>query len=275
MWARVSTGRAVRPAALLALLLLAAHGATGAGGSTVDRLAVQGLHDALIVLALAILATSALQLADQRLASGKDHRRASAGAQAADALVRLLEEREPVLHSHGEDVARLAAAVAARLGLSPDQVVETRRAAELHDVGKVAVPDLILHKPGPLTSDERRFVEQHTVIGERILAAAPALAGVARVVRASHERWDGRGYPDGLTALEIPLGARIVAVCDAYDAMTTSRPYHRAVGHEEALEELRRCAGTQFDPRVVDALVAVGGSRPQPRSEPSRSLSST
>ncbi len=191
------------------------------------------------------------------------------------ALRHLLAERDPVLHVHGEDVAVLAEAVARRLGLPPAAVEDVRRAAELHDVGKVAVPDTILHKPGPLTPQERRCMEQHTVIGERILAGTPALEGVARMVRASHERWDGGGYPDALAGEAIPLGARIVAACDAYDAMTTTRPYHRAIPHDAALAELRRCAGTQFDPRVVEVLAELGPSRAQPRSASSRSLSST
>ena len=137
-----------------------------------------------------------------------------------------------------------------------------RRAAELHDVGKSAVPDAILAKPGPLDEREWEFVRQHTLVGERILRAAPALASVARLVRSSHERFDGSGYPDGLAGETIPLGARIVAACDAWDAMMTNRPYRKALSQSEALTELRRCSGTQFDPLVVRALCAeVDGAR--------------
>jgi len=226
-------------------------------------------------------ATEALRIVDQRLYAGKERRRASAGAQASDALLRVLGEREPDLHEHLHDVALLATTVAAELGLGLDEIAEIRRAAELHDIGKVALPDLVLQKPGPLAADERTFVEQHTIIGERILAAAPALRAVGRIVRASHERWDGAGYPDGLVQEDIPMGARIIAVCDAYDAMITVRPYQGAVPTSDALSELRRCAGTQFDPTVVTAFTAMILAEPQPLPEPqplslsSRSMSST
>ncbi len=220
-------------------------------------------------------ATDALRIVDQRLYAGKERRRASAGAQAGDALLRVLGEREPELHTHLRDVAHLADAVAAELALDPEAVAEVRRAAELHDVGKMALPDLILHKPGPLTAEERTFVEQHTIVGERILGAAPALRAVGRIVRSSHERWDGGGYPDGLRSDAIPIGARIVFACDAYDAMVSERPYRRAGTPEAALEELQRCAGTQFDPAVVAAFTRVVARGLQPRSLSSRSVSST
>jgi HD-GYP domain-containing protein (c-di-GMP phosphodiesterase class II) len=158
-----------------------------------------------------------------------------------------------------------------------DQALEeVARAAELHDVGKVAVPDAILDKPGPLEEDEWAFVRQHTLIGERILGAAPALRGAARIVRSSHERWDGTGYPDGLAGEDIPLGARVVSVCDAFDALTSGRPYRGAVDTPAAIEQLRSGAGPQFDPRVVAALEeeldARGGYEPgSTRSSPRRS----
>jgi HD-GYP domain-containing protein (c-di-GMP phosphodiesterase class II) len=131
------------------------------------------------------------------------------------------------------------------------------------------VPDAILDKPGPLDEEEWAFMRRHTLIGERILSEAPALVPVARLVRSSHERMDGGGYPDGLTGEEIPLGARIVAVCDAFEAMTVPRPYREAVEPEDALTELRRCAGTQFDPEVVEAFEVVL------RAEPARSEGAT
>jgi HD-GYP domain-containing protein (c-di-GMP phosphodiesterase class II) len=124
-------------------------------------------------------------------------------------------------------------------------------------VGKVAVPDAILSKPGPLDEEEWAFIRRHTLIGERIVSAAPALGRVATLVRASHERWDGAGYPDGLAGDDIPLGARIVAVADAFDAMTSQRPYSQPRPPEVALEELHRCAGSQFDPAVVEAFTAA------------------
>src|SRR5262249_3508158 len=124
------------------------------------------------------------------------------------------------------------------------------------DIGKLAIPEGILEKRGPLTAEESEFIRQHTVIGERILDAAPSLAGCAKIVRSSHENWDGTGYPDGLVGDEIPLEARIIAVCDAFQAMTTTRPYRGARAPEEAIAELRRCSGTQFDPDVVRAVIA-------------------
>jgi len=148
-------------------------------------------------------------------------------------------------------------AVGRELGLGPEALDEIARGAELHDVGKVAVPEAILGKPGPLDEAEWQIMRQHTVIGERILAAAPALRPVARLVRSSHERWDGSGYPDGLVGERIPLGARIITVCDAFDAMRQARPYAASMTEAQALAELHRCAGTQFDPRVVDAFAAV------------------
>jgi two-component system cell cycle response regulator len=199
----------------------------------------------------------ALKLADQRLYAEKFERRRDAiSEQTCDALLQVLHEREPDLRDHVGDVAELALRVGIRLGLKSEAVDDVRRAAELHDVGKSAVPDAILSKPGPLDEREWEFVRQHTLVGERILRAAPALASVAKLVRSSHERFDGSGYPDGLAGQTIPLGARIVSACDAWDAMTTTRPYRQALSRREALTELRRCSGTQFDPTVVRALCA-------------------
>ena len=144
-----------------------------------------------------------------------------------------------------------------RSGSSPDEIERVRHASELHDVGKVAIPDAILGKPGPLTEEEWAFVRRHPIIGERIILAAPALARVAALVRSSHERWDGAGYPDALAGDAIPLGARVVAVADAYAAMTAGRPYRAARAPEQALDELRRGAGSQFDPVVVEAWCAA------------------
>jgi HD-GYP domain-containing protein (c-di-GMP phosphodiesterase class II) len=179
------------------------------------------------------------------------------GRQVADALLRTLQERHPDLGEHVGGVADMAAEVARRLGLDETQIERVAHAARLHDVGKVAIPDAILAKPEPLEPEEWEFMKRHTVIGERIIAAAPALTDVARLVRSSHERWDGTGYPDELGGEVIPLGSRIVSVCDAYDAMITNRPYQPAVSSELACAELRRCAGTQFDPTVVDAFLAT------------------
>jgi HD-GYP domain-containing protein (c-di-GMP phosphodiesterase class II) len=139
--------------------------------------------------------------------------------------------------------------------MTAEQIDELARAAELHDIGKVGLPDAILDKPGALDPDEWEFVRRHTILGERILSAAPALRPVATIVRASHERWDGRGYPDRLGGEEIPLAARIVAVCDAYEAITSDRCYRQARSAEVACRELTREAGRQFDPQVVAAFL--------------------
>ncbi len=215
-------------------------------------------------------ASAALQLADERMYADKAGRNSAGRAQARDVLMQLLTERTPNLHVHVTGVGALATAVAERFELGGEQLDELQRAAELHDIGKLAIPDEILQKQGPLNETEWRFMRQHPVVGERILGAAPALRPVARLVRSTHERWDGTGYPDRLSATEIPLGARIIAVCDAYDAMTSERCYQHARSELEAIAELRRCAGTQFDPRVVeavcDALQAADLNRPARRA---------
>jgi two-component system cell cycle response regulator len=198
-------------------------------------------------------ASAALQLADERMYA--DKARSSRG-QARDVLMQVVNERTPSLLAHVSGVTALVYGVATRLGLDFEARDEVLRAAELHDIGKLAIPDEILDKTGPLDEAEWVFMRQHSVIGERILGAAPALAPVARLVRSSHERWDGGGYPDGLAGEAIPLGARIVFACDAYDAMTSDRCYQRARTAQSAIADLRLHAGTQFDPRVVEALCA-------------------
>jgi HD-GYP domain-containing protein (c-di-GMP phosphodiesterase class II) len=158
-------------------------------------------------------------------------------------------------------VAQLAVAIGERLGLLPEELEDLRQAAQLHDMGKVAIPDAILDKPGPLDDAEWEFMRRHTIIGERILQAAPALERVATIVRSTHERMDGTGYPDRLAGDAIPLAARIVLVCDAYEAMTADRSYRKAMSAEVAIEELERCAGAQFDPRVVAAFRVLAEQR--------------
>jgi diguanylate cyclase (GGDEF)-like protein len=199
----------------------------------------------------------ALQRADERMYAEKGGRRGSARSQTRDILLQVLGEREPALRHHMDQVAAMAATTARAMGLEGECVDEICRAAELHDIGKVAIPDSVLHKPAPLDDDEWALMRQHTLIGERILLAAPALRPVAALVRSSHERWDGGGYPDALRGEEIPLGSRIVGVCDAYDAMTSDRSYRAAIAPHEAFAELRRHAGRQFDGAVVDAFIAA------------------
>ena len=202
-------------------------------------------------------ATEALHLADTRMYRDKERRPDSASRQARDVLLAALAEREPGLHTHTLEVARLARGVARALGLTHEEREIVVRAAEMHDIGKVSIPDAILAKSGPLEPHEAAWMRRHTAIGEDILRVAPSLASVAGVVRASHERWDGLGYPDGLAGEAIPIGARIVAVCDAYSAMRQDRAYGEILSHEDAVEELQQCAGTQFDAAVVEAFCAV------------------
>jgi two-component system, cell cycle response regulator len=199
----------------------------------------------------------AMQLADERLYRDKRANKVADSVQVRDALVQLIAEQSEQLEATCFNVAELAAATATTLGLSDEDVACTRIAAQLHDIGKTAVPEAILSKPGPLDSEEWDFMRRHTLIGERIVAAAPALARIAPIVRASHERPDGNGYPDGLMTDSIPVGARIVAVVDAFSAMISARPYKPAMTIDAALAELRRCAGTQFDSLVVDAFARV------------------
>jgi diguanylate cyclase (GGDEF)-like protein len=199
----------------------------------------------------------ALLQADQRLYSNKRSSRGRAGGEAHDVLLSVLAEHSVSLAAHLGHVGTLAEAVACKLGLPEDVVTLTRLTAELHDVGKTAIPDAILEKPGPLDEHEWALLKRHTIIGERILAAAPALVRIAPLVRSTHERVDGTGYPDGLLGDAIPLSSRIVSVVDAYDAMTSSRPYGVERTSDQAIAELRRCAGTQFDQAVVEAFVAV------------------
>jgi two-component system cell cycle response regulator len=198
----------------------------------------------------------AMRIADRRMYAQKDRRPGAARQQARDVLLSALGEQQPNLRLHVDDVTQLTGDVARSLGMSPEAVDDVIRAAELHDIGKIAIPREILDKPGPLTDVEWELMRQHTIIGERLLRAAPALRGIAPLVLSSHERWDGGGYPHGLAGEAIPLGSRIVAICDSFDAMVGDRSYRPARTHEEAVAELRRCSGTQFDPRVVDAFLA-------------------
>jgi HD-GYP domain-containing protein (c-di-GMP phosphodiesterase class II) len=183
------------------------------------------------------------------------------------ALLTALELCDPRTMEHSEETARIARLAGERLGLRSEELWEMGLAARLHDVGKVRVPPEILGKPAVLSGEERQIVEQHPVWGAQLVAAIPGLQAVAVLVRHHHERIDGTGYPSGLRADRIPPAARIIAACDAYGAMTEDRPYRAAMSEADALAELRRGAGTQFDPAVVDALssVVLGGTEARPR----------
>jgi HD-GYP domain-containing protein (c-di-GMP phosphodiesterase class II) len=158
--------------------------------------------------------------------------------------------------AHANGIAELAVAVGERLGISGAELDRLRYAALLHDVGKIGVPGEILRKPGPLSAEEREQMNAHAAIGARMLERIPFLAPVAPLVRSAHERFDGGGYPDGLVGYEIPRGAMVISVCDAFHAMTSDRPYRKAMTKAEAMAELRANSGSQFDPEVVDAVVA-------------------
>jgi diguanylate cyclase (GGDEF)-like protein len=201
--------------------------------------------------------SSALRLCDRRMYSSKHGRRATAARQTRDVLLAALAARHTELGQHLSGVAVAAEQVAEAMHLSSSELHELNYAAELHDVGKVAIPDTILAKPGPLTDEEWELVRRHSLIGERILGVAPSMSTVAKIVRSTHERFDGTGYPDRLVGEATPLVARIIAVCDAYHAMVAPRPYRRSRRHDEAITELQRCAGSQFDPEVVRVFVSL------------------
>jgi putative nucleotidyltransferase with HDIG domain len=173
------------------------------------------------------------------------------------ALVAALDLRDGGTGDHSQRVTRYALAIGQELGLDVAQLNALRQGALLHDIGKIGLPDAILSKPGPLTPDERALMLQHTRLGYQMLQAVPFLKDALDIICYHHERYDGTGYPDGLVGEEIPLGARIFAVADAYDAMTSYRPYRTPISHEDALLELQRCVGSQFDPGIVEVFLRI------------------
>ena len=172
------------------------------------------------------------------------------------ALAAAMEAKDQYTASHADSLASTAVAVGAQMGLTDAELRMLQYAAVLHDIGKIGIPGNILNKPAALTREEFETMAQHTIIGERIISRIDYLVPIARIIRSAHERWDGAGYPDGYRGEQIPLASRILLVCDAFDAMTTDRPYRGALPIEAALRELERHAGTQFDPRVVDVFLA-------------------
>ncbi len=172
-------------------------------------------------------------------------------------VAQLLSDRDPYTYEHSSEVADLAEKIARKLKLPQEQIEHVRSAAAIHDIGKLGVPDRILHKPGPLTDEEWVIMKKHPDIGANLLKDLEIDAYIIDIVRHEHERWDGSGYPGGLKGERIPMGARIVAVADVYNALTTDRPYRPAYSHEEALRILQKMRGTELDPQVVDALFSV------------------
>ncbi len=173
------------------------------------------------------------------------------------ALAAAVEAKDPFTEAHTQRVAESARAVGARLGFGPSQLETLYRGGLIHDIGKIGIPDAILLKPGPLTPDEWTIMRRHPEIGKALIERIPFLRGAVPIVWAHHEKWDGSGYPRGLKGEEIPLGARIFMAVDAFDAMTFDRPYSKAKPFDVAKAEIRRCAGTHFDPTVVESFFRV------------------
>ena len=255
---------------LLAVLLVSLR----FGYHRIPGWAVLGL---LTILFLRHRRTQLTERENERLVALARRSESDLAAQYRASLVALgtaLEARDGYTGRHGEETVALAGRVAMRLNLPAERIVEVETVALLHDVGKIGTPNEILRKDAPLDDQEWMVMREHPVIGERILRTVPGLEQVALAVRHEHEHWDGSGYPDALVGDAIPLASRIVLVCDAYHAMTSNRPYRMAMPLEEAVEELRRCAGIQFDPDVVQALLddLAESPPPAPETEPEASI---
>lgn len=177
--------------------------------------------------------------------------------QAVDALITAAAERDKFAKGHSERVADYSVEIGRELGLSEDELVNLKYAASLHDVGKIAISSRILNKLGKLSPEEILIMRRHSVIALRILEKIDGLEDALPIIRHHHERWDGGGYPDGLSGLDIPQGARIVSVAEAYDILTSDVPWRDAYPHSTAMAEIERCSGTQFDPHVVEAFRAT------------------
>jgi diguanylate cyclase (GGDEF)-like protein len=198
-----------------------------------------------------------LGIVDRRMYAQKNSSRPSARRMSVDTLALAIEARHPATHTHSQKVAESARSLGQSMHLSGEVIDQIVVVSELHAVGKIAIPDSILEKPSGLSAAERRFIERHTAIGAHILDRAPALASISPLVRATHEWFDGTGYPDGLAGTEIPIESRVVSVCNAFDAMTSERPYRMACSTPVAIAELRANSGTQFDPELVDGFIKL------------------
>ena len=174
------------------------------------------------------------------------------------ALTRAMSGRDGSTHEHAERVQRCALALATEAGIRDEQMLDAiETAALLHDIGKLGIPDRLLHKPGPLTTAEYEQVKEHAVVGADILSAIPFVGPLALIVRHHHENWDGSGYPDGLQGLDIPVGARVLSIVDCYDALTSDRPYRRALSHGSAIAMIHERSGSMYDPDLVDAFLRI------------------
>jgi diguanylate cyclase (GGDEF)-like protein len=222
-----------------------------------DGFSITASHGSVLLPDQTLDTTEAIRLADQRMYEEKSSGRMPADTQTANALLRVLHERDPELTGRLNRTGEMAAQVTRQLGLSNMDQAQIRQAAQLHDIGKIAVPDSILRQRSPLEPADWAFLQQCPTIGQRITAAAPALAPLAPMIRSSRERFDGTGYPDRLVGDQILLGARIIAVCSAMVAMTSYRPYAPILDTATALAELGRSVGSQFDPVIVEALAQV------------------
>jgi GAF domain-containing protein len=229
------------------------------GGRVIGVLsaAIMSGRDAFDGTDIEILADLA-DLAGAALEHGRRHQHYDASVHAhVEALAAAMDMRDQRTARHSEDVVELAQRVGEILELEGPSLLELEFAARLHDVGKIQVPDAVLNKPGPLEPHENEVIRCHATWGAETLARIPGLEAVATIVRFHHERWDGAGYPDGISGARIPLASRIISVCDAYGAMTCDRPYRSAMPAGDAIAEIRTASGSQFDPSVVQALVEV------------------
>jgi putative nucleotidyltransferase with HDIG domain len=189
------------------------------------------------------------------------HRMERVSTATLEVLVNALEAKDPYLRGHSARVADLSANIATEMGLSEEEVDHVRMAGRLHDLGKIGTRDAVVNKEGPLTPDEFEHVKQHVIIGAQILSPLTHLGHIVAMVKSHHERFDGSGYPDGLRGEEVPLGGRVIAAAEIYDALTTARPYQEKGTPEQAVERMADLSGTVLDPRVYDALVRIVGRR--------------